>query len=312
MTYEIRALRKDEWTLARQLLIASELPVDDLHAEDAENFLAAVDGDRLVGTVAIEHLGTDSLLRSLAVDRVERRNGIGRKLVQAAEEKARRLGIYRICLLTNTAEHFFAAADYRRAPRETARDAIRNHAQFKSLCPASAAFMEKNIQPAVSAQRVLFLCTGNSARSVLAEALLNHFGGGKFVAFSAGSHPTGKVNPFAIETLKLHSVSIREPRSKSWDEFAGADSKPIDIVVTVCDNAAGEVCPIWPGHPLTVHWGVDDPAAAEGTHEQKLAAFQNAFAILKHRVEQLVALNIEPVDATLLKSALARIGKSVP
>src|SRR5712672_292455 len=133
-------------------------------------------------------------------------------------------------------------------------------------------------------KRVLVLCTGNSARSVLAEALLNHLGRGRLLAVSAGSLPTGKVNPFALETLKLNGIAAGTPRSKSWDEFAYPGSKPIDIVITVCSNAAGEVCPIWPGHPLTVHWGVDDPASVEGSADQKLAAFNEAFAVLKHRV----------------------------
>ncbi|HYM36070.1 MAG TPA: arsenate reductase ArsC [Steroidobacteraceae bacterium] len=162
------------------------------------------------------------------------------------------------------------------------------------------------------AHRVLFLCTGNSARSVLAEALLNHLGRGRFVGLRAGSRPTGNVNAIAIATLRLNSVPCKDPRSKSWDEFAQAGAPSIDIVITVCDNAAGEACPIWPGHPATAHWGVDDPAAVEGTHAEKLAAFQNAFVILKHRIEQLVELNSAATDAPTLKNDLARIGKTRP
>jgi arsenate reductase len=161
-------------------------------------------------------------------------------------------------------------------------------------------------------KRVLVLCTGNSARSVLAEALLNHLGYDRFLAFSAGSLPTGKVNPFAIETLRLNGVPVGTPRSKSWDEFAQPGSEPIDIVITVCSNAAGEVCPIWPGHPMTAHWGVDDPAAVEGSREQVLAAFNEVFVVLKHRVEQFVALNTDAPDEKTLKRELARIGTSVP
>lgn len=161
-------------------------------------------------------------------------------------------------------------------------------------------------------KRVLVLCTGNSARSVLTEALINHLGRGRFLAFSAGSRPTGKVNPFAIETLQRNGITTGQPRSKSWDEFATPNSKPIDIVITVCSNAAGEVCPIWPGHPLTTHWGVDDPAAIEGTREEKLVAFQEAFDILKFRVERFVALNVEALDIKQLRLELDRIGRSLP
>jgi len=141
---------------------------------------------------------------------------------------------------------------------------------------------------------VLFLCTGNSARSILAERLIEHWGKGRFRGFSAGSHPTGGINPFAIETLHLHEIPSGNPRSKSWDEFAQSDSPPIDIVITVCDNAAGEVCPIWPGHPLTAHWGIDDPAAVGGTAEQKLAAFRKAFFALKQRIEQRIKETTAP------------------
>lgn len=164
----------------------------------------------------------------------------------------------------------------------------------------------------MSPKRILVLCTGNSARSVIAEALLNHCGKGRILAFSAGSKPTGKINPLAIEILNLNQIPVGAPRSKSWDEFSGPTAERIDIVITVCSNAAGEVCPIWPGHPITAHWGVEDPAAVEGTDEQKLAAFNSAFVILKHRVEKFAALDLNGVDSKSLQSSLARIGESVP
>ena len=135
---------------------------------------------------------------------------------------------------------------------------------------------------------VLFLCTGNSARSILAEAMLNHLGRGRFRAFSAGSHPAGAVNPFSLETLAGMGIAAPDARSKSWDEFAAPGAPPIDIVITVCDNAAGESCPVWPGRPLTAHWGVDDPARVQGSDEEKRAAFREAAQALRRRIETLL------------------------
>lgn len=142
---------------------------------------------------------------------------------------------------------------------------------------------------------VLFLCTGNSARSVMAEALLNVLGKGRFHAYSAGSFPSGRVQPIAAELARAFGYT--EPlRSKSWDEFAQADSPAIDMVITVCDNAAGEVCPIWPGQPVTAHWGVPDPVAADGDEETRRRAFQSAWLMLRRRVDLLLALPLEKLD----------------
>jgi|SRR5687767_13227737 len=137
--------------------------------------------------------------------------------------------------------------------------------------------------------QVLFLCTGNSARSILAEAYLNHAGKGRFRAYSAGSRPAGKVNPLALELLAQKGIDTAGARSKSWDEFAAADAPRMDMIFTVCDNAAGEACPVWPGKPVTAHWGVDDPAAETGPDEQKRKAFQRAFAELSARIDRLLA-----------------------
>jgi arsenate reductase len=130
--------------------------------------------------------------------------------------------------------------------------------------------------------RVLFLCTGNSARSILAEALLPHLGGSEYESCSAGSQPTGIVNPLALETLGLHGVPLSDPRSKSWDEFA--DAEPMNLIVTVCDQAAGEVCPVWPGQPRTTHWGIPDPAAVEGSESERRAAFEFAYGELERLI----------------------------
>ena len=156
---------------------------------------------------------------------------------------------------------------------------------------------------------VLFLCTGNSARSILAEAYLNHAARGRFIAYSAGSHPGGAVNPFAIELLRKRGIGTASARSKSWDEFARPDAPQIDFVITVCDSAAAEVCPIWPGRPVTAHWGVPDPAAVKGTDEEKRLAFQKAFSALSQRIDRLLALPVEKLDAPALKRRLDEIGR---
>ena len=140
---------------------------------------------------------------------------------------------------------------------------------------------------------VLVLCTGNSARSVLAECLINDLGGGKWKAFSAGSHPTGKVNPLSVEILQEKGHSIEGLRSKSWDEFALSDAPKMDLVITVCDNAAGEVCPIWPGHPSKLHVGFPDPAAAKGTHDERLAVFREVYGMIEGKIRKLIDVGPE-------------------
>ena len=155
---------------------------------------------------------------------------------------------------------------------------------------------------------VLFLCTGNSARSILAESILNKDGGGRFRAFSAGSHPKGEVNPLAIETLAGHRYPTDGLRSKSWDEFAAPGAPKLDFVFTVCDNAAGEACPVWPGQPMTAHWGIEDPAAVIGTEAQKRLAFGTALRYLKLRIDAFSALPIESLERLSLLHKLRDIG----
>lgn len=162
-----------------------------------------------------------------------------------------------------------------------------------------------------STYNVLFLCTGNSARSIMAEVMMNHIGNGRFVAHSAGSHPTGRVNPFAIETLQGMDLPVEGLRSKSWDEFAAPGAPVIDFIFTVCYAAAGEVCPVWPGHPMTAHWGVEDPAAVEGSDEARLVAFKQAARLLKRRIELLCGMPLETLDRLALQDRLDVIGKDV-
>jgi len=155
---------------------------------------------------------------------------------------------------------------------------------------------------------VLFLCTGNSARSILAESLLNHWGRGVFRGFSAGSFPKGQVHPMALELLQQMRMPTDGLRSKSWDEFAQPDSPVLDYVFTVCDNAAGEVCPYWPGAPITAHWGIADPAAAEGSDADKRRAFRTAFDLLEARVKAFIELPLESLDRVELQQRLKAIG----
>lgn len=157
---------------------------------------------------------------------------------------------------------------------------------------------------------VLFLCSGNSARSVLAEVQLNALSGGRFRAYSAGSHPKDKVNPFTLELLNHLNLPSDGLRSKSWDEFAAPNGPALHFVFTVCDQAAGEQCPFWPGQPMTAHWGVPDPAAVNGTDEEKRRAFRDAATALRRRIELFVNLPIAKLDAMSLKDRLDEIGKS--
>ncbi len=157
---------------------------------------------------------------------------------------------------------------------------------------------------------VLFLCTGNTARSVLAEGILRRDGEGRFNAFSAGSQPKGVVNPFALKTLEAFGYPADGFRSKSWDEFAGASAPQMDFVFTVCDSAAGEACPVWPGHPMTAHWGIEDPAAVEGTNIDKERAFAEAFRFMRNRIAAFIALPMQSLDEMSLRARLRDIGRT--
>lgn len=162
---------------------------------------------------------------------------------------------------------------------------------------------------AAKTYNVLFICTGNSARSILAEALLNHAGHGRFKAHSAGSHPTAIVNPTALETLRVMGVPASGARSKNWDEFAAPGAPAMDFIFTVCDSAAGEVCPVWAGHPITAHWGMPDPAAVRGTEEETGLAFRDAAVTLKRRIELMLSLPLSTLDSTATQRELRDIGQ---
>jgi arsenate reductase len=156
---------------------------------------------------------------------------------------------------------------------------------------------------------ILFLCTGNSARSIMAEVMVNHLGGGHFTAFSAGSHPKGTVHPLAIETLQSMGLPVDGLRSKSWEEFARPDAPSLDFIVTVCDNAAGEACPLWPGKPMIAHWGVADPAAFQGSEDAQRQKFRDVALVLRRRIEQFLRLPLATLDRMTMQAALKDIGQ---
>jgi arsenate reductase len=157
---------------------------------------------------------------------------------------------------------------------------------------------------------VLFLCTGNSARSIMAEAILNHLGQGRFHAYSAGSHPSGRVRPEALVELDSSGIDTRGLRSKSWEEFAAPGAPQMDFVFTVCDNAAHEVCPVWPGHPATAHWGVADPAAVQGSADEIARAFHDAFVVLERRISLFLALPLSALEKMAIQQEIERIGRA--
>jgi arsenate reductase len=156
---------------------------------------------------------------------------------------------------------------------------------------------------------VLFLCTGNSARSIMAEAILKHKGRGAFASYSAGSHPSGAVRPETLQQIAAAGLSTEGLRSKSWDEFAAPNAPHIDLIFTVCDDAANEVCPVWPGHPMTAHWGISDPAAVQGTPEEKARAFCDAFTVLDRRINLFLSLPLSTLENLAIQKELDSIGK---
>ena len=289
-------------TVAVRLLQAAKLPTEDLTAAHCDDFFYAGPGAAPTGLVGLEVFGDVALLRSLVVAPDQRGTGEGVRLLRHAEAQARARGVRALYLLTTTAEPFFVKQGYARASRDEAPPAIRASREFSGICPASSAFMRKQL-----VHNVLILCTGNSARSILGEALVSHLGGGRFVGFSAGSTPKGQVHPVALQLLEQLHLPTSGMRSKSWDEFAAPGAPPIDFVITVCDNAAGESCPVWPGAPMKAHWGIPDPAAVEGSAAQKLAAFRQAYDSLERRIRTFVNLPIDTLDRAQLQQRLREL-----
>jgi len=276
------------------LLQSAGLPTEDLPRIEGLRTWVIGSKDAIRGVIALEPIGGEGLLRSLVVAPDYRNQGLARALVTQLEMDARAEGVTRLVLLTQTAADFFRGMGYHTIDRSDVSDLMSQCAQFRSLCPASAICMAKMVNDPMANRpyNVLFLCTGNSARSILAESLLNRCGQGRFRGYSAGSHPKGTVHPMALGLLEQMKLPTAGLRSKPWDEFAAPDAPAIDFVITVCDNAAGEVCPIWPGHPTKAHWGVPDPAAVEGSDSQKRAAFRDALRVLENRIQLFVSCRL--------------------
>ena len=301
-TIEIRPATREDVAAIARLLESCALPTLDV-AQHLAHFFVAKSGGTLVGVIGMERPG---LLRSLAVAPDFRGRGVARALCSRVEAHAAQLGIRTLYLLTTAAEKFFAAAGFAAVRRDSVPQSIRSTLEFSRLCPDSASVMMKQ----TATRSVLFLCTGNSARSILAEAYLSSAGKGGFAAYSAGSHPAGKVNPFALELLERNRIPTAGLRSKNWDEFARPGAPRLDFVFTVCDNAAGEACPVWPGQPVTAHWGVQDPAAVQGTDELKRKAFLKAFTELTTRINLFMSLPIDKLDRMTLQGRLDEIGRT--
>lgn len=274
------------------LLRASRLPTDGV-AEALDGFVVAEQYDQLLGCGGVERLGTEGLLRSLAVAPAARGTGLGHRLVARLLSDAAQQGLERLWLLTETAEGFFPRFGFRRVPRERASEALRATDEFTRCCPASAAVMVRRVAPL----RVLVLCTANSARSQIAEALLQHRGGGLFSAGSAGTAPGKGPHPEAVAELARRGIDWQGRRSRSIEE-AGEDW---DLVVTVCDGAR-ESCPVMPGRAM-VHWGLDDPAAVADAAARQ-AAFAAVADALERRVEALSALPIGVMTSAEIAAAM--------
>jgi len=309
----LRTATEQDASAIRGLLQREGLPTSDLDSARPD-FVLACDGADVIGTGALQPFGDTALVRSVAVSADRRGLGIGGRIVRELEQRAQQMGIRDLVLLTQTATGFFEHQGYRIIPRESVGAPVQQSDEFRLLCPATATCMSKSLTGAQASHiadkpyKVLVLCTGNSARSILAEALINHLGAGRFRGFSAGSHPKGAVHPLALDLLKEMGLPTQGLRSKSWDEFAPPGAASLDFVFTVCDNAAGEACPYWPGQPIKAHWGLPDPAAVEGSDADRRRAFRAAFQALESRVRMFMSLPIASLDRSELQQRLKAIG----
>ncbi|MBK8004728.1 MAG: GNAT family N-acetyltransferase [Gemmatimonadetes bacterium] len=300
MSAPIQELGPDRLPAIRALLGASALPVEDLDPALLPRFFGVEGADGLQGVVALERQGEAGLLRSLAVAPASRGTGLGRELVQHVEAQAVGAGLRELWLLTTTAEPFFRHLGWEPAARDRAPEGIRGTSEFRSVCPSSAACLRRDLRGLMQPYRVLVLCTGNSARSQIAEALLAERGAGRFVVASAGSRPAARVNPYAVRVLAERGIAWEGRVPKPIE---GLEGERWDFVITVCDRAR-EACPIFPRRPVFAHWGMPDPAEVGGTDEEKLRAFRDTLITLERRIALFLELPLEKLDRLAREQAV--------
>jgi len=302
---EVRELGPDRLGAIRALLELGGLPVKDLTPGALPQFWGIESGGTLQAVIGLQRAGRAGLLRSLAVAPAARGTGLGKRLVAHLEDIARRDGLTDLWLLTTTAEPFFRALGFRTETRALAPEEILGTTEFRDVCPDSAVCMRRDVTAGARPRRVLILCTGNSARSQIAEALLARKGAGRFEVVSAGSRPAPQVNPWAVRILAEHGIPWEGRTPKGLD---GLDTQRWDFVITVCDRAK-EACPIFPGTPVLAHWGMPDPAEVEGGDEDRRRAFRETYLVLKRRIDLLLALPTEKLERLALEREVRAIGQ---
>jgi N-acetylglutamate synthase-like GNAT family acetyltransferase/protein-tyrosine-phosphatase len=300
----LRRAEPTDYEAVENILRELELPTDGVK-EWLDRFWVGEHEGTVVGIAGMERYGDAALLRSVAVAPAWQGGGVGRALIDRVLEDARTAGIQDVFLLTTTAEPYFVRLGFTRVERDCVPAGVRASAEFRGACPDSAVVMRR---PATKVLRVLFLCTGNSARSQMAVAILNQKSHGRFVAESAGSHPAQQVHPLAVETLERYGYLWTGGRPKGLD---GLTEQPWDFVMTVCDRAK-EACPFFPGQPLIAHWGMPDPAAVQGTDEERRRAFDEALLTISRRLELFLALPVTTLSRLALDHHLRAIGQALP
>jgi arsenate reductase (thioredoxin) len=310
----LRPARPQDLAGVTHLLSEADLPTAGLPS-DLRRFLVAEQAGRLIGAAGVEPYGHSGLLRSVIVASEARGMGLGVALVEGVLTNSAAEGVIDVYLLTTTAEQYFLRHGFERIPRDIVPPSVQSSIEFREACPATAAVMHRRLAPSVDASRdasgmapmrVLFLCTGNSARSQIAEAILNHVSGGRFVGASAGVKPAERVNPFAVEVLARHGLRWRGHAPRGLE---GIEQEHWDFVITVCDRAR-ETCPIFPDQPVVAHWGMADPAGVDGTDDEKRRAFDEAFLLIRRRIELLVSLPIKKLERLGLEQRVRAIGQT--
>jgi protein-tyrosine-phosphatase/N-acetylglutamate synthase-like GNAT family acetyltransferase len=298
----LRAAAPGDFAAVTALLQAAGLPLAGV-PPTLERFVVAEREGALVGVAGLEQYARTALLRSVAVAERERGSGVGRALVERVLADARVAGVRDLYLLTTTADRWFPRLGFRWIERAALPSALASSEELRGACPASAVAMHRPLFDA-GCLRVLFICTGNSARSQIAEALLNAWGGGRFLADSAGARPAERVHPMAVEVLRGAGIEWRGHVPRGIDEVA---AREWDLVVTVCDHAR-EVCPVLPGQPAMAHWSLPDPAGASGTVAERRRAFLDVFALVRDRIGAMMALPVEALDRPTLARRVTELG----